>query len=110
VTQPPAHRARETWAEVLTRLELDLDAVEAADPAALADSAVTAAPFAPPPDLGPLPAALQDRAVHLQLRMAAAEQRVERAMEDVRKALVVTGRLDPRGNEPAYPRFFDAAL
>ncbi len=100
---PDAFRAR--WEAALTELELDVAETEAM----LAGDHVTppAAPWTPPPDLGPLPEPLRARAQLLLDRQAEVAQRLGEALVLSRRQARLTEVL--RAGGPRRPVYLDAA-
>jgi hypothetical protein len=89
--------AREAWEDVLTTLERDLAALQAAIDDL--DQPTPATTFAPPADLGPMPADLARRALSLA---AAYDTAVKRAEEEAARVAEELRRL-PRGHAEQQP-------
>jgi hypothetical protein len=90
--------ARETWEDVLTTLERDLVALQAAIDDL--DQPAVATTFQPPADLGPMPADLARRALSLA---AAYDTAVKRAEEEAARIADELRRL-PRGHAEQQSR------
>jgi hypothetical protein len=88
---------RETWEDVLTTLERDLVALQAAIDDL--DRAAPATTFEAPPDLGPMPPELARRALGLAAEYDAAVERAEAEAARINEEL----RRLPRGHGEAAP-------
>jgi hypothetical protein len=112
------------WSALLDELESQLDDAErtltsAGSEASVSDASVTAAPddatsppaaprpWAPPTGLGPLPAALSDRASSVLARQAVLVARLVEARSAVQQQLGAVRRVEA-SHEPGRPVYLDA--
>ena len=96
------------WSAALTELELDVATAERMldnDHLPSVEQIAALAAWQPPAELGPLPAALVDRARALLDRQLAAAAAIGRAMTLNRRQLAAVNALHPA--VPARPVFFD---